>query len=66
MKLEIGAHSSGSRPLCGLGLRRRPGRGVFFVEYALLVALALIVGGIAAREFGAGVNSLFAVSAGML
>ncbi|HEX3672195.1 MAG TPA: hypothetical protein VHT92_10885 [Candidatus Cybelea sp.] len=66
MKLEIGARSAGSRPLCGLGLRRRPGRGVLLAEYALLVVLAVVVGGFAAREFGAGVNSLFAVAAGML
>jgi hypothetical protein len=66
MKLEIGAHSAGSRPLCGLGLRPRPGRRVFLVEYALLVVLAVAIGGFVAREFGAGVNSLFAVAAGTL
>jgi hypothetical protein len=39
---------------------------VLLAEYALLVVLAVVVGGFAAREFGAGVNSLFAVAAGML
>ena len=66
MNLEIGAPSTGSRPLRGLGLPHRPARGVLLVEYGLFLVLAVVVSALVVRGFGMGVGALFAVAASTL
>ncbi|MGA8575027.1 MAG: hypothetical protein WB609_04970 [Candidatus Cybelea sp.] len=50
----------------GLGLRRRPGRGVWLVEYGLILVLAVVAAAFGARVAGMGLSTLFAVVANTL